>query len=313
MKRLVASSVSFVVFAVLAAGVAFPSVASGYEVSVARQGERSGTVKVTSTPAGINCPTDCTAEFPDGTPVTLFAQAGPKTRFEGFWFVGNSLNGQGHCAGNNGEVDQCHLAGVDDAVLNLQYFLVPEPGITGVSINDGDIFTNDPRVELSIRWPFGSVFTTVSNDGGFGKSKEFELKSKIPWTLQSSGPERLPKTVYVLFNGGGTRYTDDIILDQTPPVVTSVSASNGASASTLATRSRSRVNRSRSRRVLLRVRASDRTSGVSKIQIGPRKSSKLKKLKFRSRMKVAASGRKLWLRVFDRAGNASRWKLAKVR
>lgn len=309
----------FIVFGLFSFG-SVATGASAHQVTITGFGENSGEVRVVSSPSGIDCPGECSAEFPAGTPVNLVAHLGSKTSFEGFWFYerytgpnGNEL--PGNCRGQGNEGDQCYLPGTDDAVLNLQHYLIPEPGISGISINDGDVFTNDPKVELTVRWQYGSAYMTFSNDGGFGKSKQFDLKFKVPWTLQSSGPERLPKTVYALFNGGGTRYTDDIILDETPPALLSASASTGsggASASTV-TAPRSLASASRVRRVTLRVKARDKTSGVARIQVGARKSKKLKKMKFKRKLRVRSSARRLWVRVFDRAGNASRWKRVRVR
>ena len=44
----------------------------------------TGTGTVTSSPAGINCPTTCTASFPSGTSVTLTATAGSGFQFSGY-------------------------------------------------------------------------------------------------------------------------------------------------------------------------------------------------------------------------------------
>lgn len=290
----------------------FAAGSSAHQVSVNLGGENSGTVRINSEPSGIDCPGDCVAQFADGTPVVLSVATGNRTSWQGFWFRekydlgGGNFDGS-NCMGpdGNGDVFRCFLKGTDDATIDTQFYLEPKPGITGFTINDGDIFTNDPQVELTVRWPFGNYFMTASNDGGFGKSKNFDLKDSIPWKLQSSGPERLPKTVYMIFNGGGNRYTDDIILDETAPVIGSVSEVGGSASSLF---SRSVVPFARGKRVTLRVRASDRTSGVSKMQVGSRPSGKLKKIRFRSRVSVVAPRGRAWVRVFDRAGNASRWK-----
>ncbi len=291
---------------------------SAHQVSVNLHGENSGPVRITSAPSGIDCPGTCVANFGAGIPVVLTVDPGNRTSWQGFWFrekyeTGGGNFRNGNCIGpdGNGDVLRCFLQGTDDAKLDTQFYLEPRPGITGFTINGGDVYTNDPRVQLSVRWPFGNYFMTASNDGGFGKSKDFDLQDTIPWTLQSSGPERLPKTVYMIFNGGGNRYTDDIILDETAPVISSATVGDAGGSSILGLHSLS--IRGHARKVTLRVRARDRTSGVARIQVGPRKSRKLKKLKFRSRIRVNAPGRKLWVRVFDRAGNGSRWKLVRIR
>jgi hypothetical protein len=62
----------------------------GATLTVTRAG--TGTGKVTSTPAGINCGTACTATFPLGTSVTLKAAAAAGSRFTGW---------SGDCTGTN--------------------------------------------------------------------------------------------------------------------------------------------------------------------------------------------------------------------
>ena len=103
----------------------------------------------------------------------------------------------------------------------------------GVSINDGAQYTNDPDVTVFAVWPGFASDALVSNDGGFKTAVNFPVAEKIPWKLDSSGPERLPKTIYVRFTAGtqvSETYQDDIILDQTPPKVLSASLSSGGSA-----------------------------------------------------------------------------------
>jgi hypothetical protein len=72
----------------------------------------------------------------------------------------------------------------------------------------------------------------LSNDGGFAGAQSVPVTLTIPWTLVSSGPERLPKTVYARFLGAGNdtaNFTDDIILDETPPTVGGGTVSGGSS------------------------------------------------------------------------------------
>ena len=60
-------------------------------------------------------------------------------------------------------------------------------------------------------WPRLAETALVSNDGGFGAAGGTEtvgLAARIPRTLASSGPERLPKIVYVRFRGGRVRPRD---------------------------------------------------------------------------------------------------------
>jgi hypothetical protein len=109
----------------------------------------------------------------------------------------------------------------------------PPAGTVGVSIDNGLIATSDQNVTLGLVWPAGATSAMISNDGGFGPAGSTEtvtLTPTIPWTLESSGPERLPKTVYVRFLGAGsdqTPYTDDIVLDQTVPLIDSAKLTHG--------------------------------------------------------------------------------------
>ena len=76
------------------AGLASPtstSTSTSFELTVTAPAAGSGTV--TSTPAGINCPTTCTASFPSGTSVTLSETPGTNYLFSGW---------TGACSGTTG-------------------------------------------------------------------------------------------------------------------------------------------------------------------------------------------------------------------
>jgi hypothetical protein len=175
----------------------------------------------------------------------------------------------------------------------------------GVSIDDGAQYTNDPKVTIFAVWPSFASNAFVSNDGGFKNGQLFPVAEKIPWTLDSSGPERLPKTVYVRFQSGpqtSETYTDDIILDQTPPKVLSASLSSGAGAARVA----------RAKTVTLRLEAKDNVSGVGGLQVTKNKRKPGRFLRYRKTLKVAPA-KTLYVRVRDRAGNLSTWRVAKRR
>lgn len=201
----------------------------------------------------------------------------------------------------------------------------PPTGEVGISINNGDIATNDPKVGLSLVWPEYASHTLVSNDGGFGSqggTALLPLASDVAWKLQSSGPERLPKTVYLRFRGAGSdtlNFTDDIILDESVPELTK--------ATMIPVVGRSRLpaadwhpRQAAAGKFRIRVVGTDKASGISRVVVSPTK--KLKKGKFvtlRSRTKLGI--RKLdktitvtsgkapkWVCVLDSAGNPSRWK-----
>jgi hypothetical protein len=189
--------------------------------------------------------------------------------------------------------------------------VLPQPAIDrepGVTINDGDAFTNSPKVLLSFGWERGVLVGQVkmSNDGGFAprqteKSDLVTSDQPVPWTLATLGPERLPKTVYVRFGlfdlFSSQTFTDDIVLDTVKPVV--VSASIGGSGAAVLAGPR-----------MVRVRAKDNKSGLAALQVSagkPRKGAKV--LTFRKAVPAPKSGR-VFVRVRDGAGNWSSWKLA---
>ena len=173
----------------------------------------------------------------------------------------------------------------------LDIRLAPPPGPVGASINGGDQFTNDPDVELVVRWPAFTLNATLSNDGGFAGASVVPVTETIPWTLLSSGSERLPKTVYVRFDDSTQTFQDDIILDQTPPTV----------------RRASKVSRR-----LLVVKASDNVSGVAEMQITRNRRAPRPWERYRTRVKLGRSSRTAWVRVRDSAGNESRWRAVRA-
>lgn len=185
---------------------------------------------------------------------------------------------------------------------------VPSPGPVGVSINGGDQYTNDPKVTIVARWPLGYRRVMISNDGGFVPNVQGTVEDKIQWTLESSGPERLPKTVYVRFLDGSRvseTYQDDIILDQTKPMITAGSAvSARVGARTLAPR----LSQAALRQYTVTTKASDRTSGVRKMQITGNKKRPGKWVAYKKTRSYRTSSSRIFIRVRDGAGNVSGWK-----
>lgn len=183
----------------------------------------------------------------------------------------------------------------------------PASGATlfGISVNSGAQYTNDPKVKLLVKAPPSATSILVSNDGGFLAPAEFPVASSIDWTLDSSGPERLPKTVYARFMLGpiiSETYTDDIILDQIPPVVQQATlAPAGASAS-------GAVHAAALRKYVVKVKATDSNSGVGKVQVAANKRKPGKLLPYKATLKLLAATRPRFIRAQDRAGNFSPWK-----
>ena len=185
----------------------------------------------------------------------------------------------------------------------------PPPGQIGISINEGAQFTNDPKVELSVVWGKYASETLVSNDGGFAAaaSRAFPVAERLTWTLQSSGPERLPKTVYARFCAEGMldynchpqSFTDDIILDETAPILSSVAVDAGGS--------------KRAAGALVTIKAKDATSGVESMQLTRKKSKPGAWKDFANQVRFRGKASKLFARVQDAAGNPSVWVRAEVK
>jgi hypothetical protein len=177
------------------------------------------------------------------------------------------------------------------------------PNTIGVTINKGAQYTNTPSVKLTAAAPFGTTNLLVSNDGGFLAAKTFKPATTIDWVLDSSGPERLPKTVYLRFLFGTfstPNYTDDIILDERPPVVSHAAVAGAGSASA--------VRIAKAKKWKLRVKARDSNSGVAGVQVTTSKRKPGKLLKYRRKLTVKSAKRPKYLRARDRAGNYSKWK-----
>jgi streptogramin lyase len=180
--------------------------------------------------------------------------------------------------------------------------LAPPPGAVGVSIDAGAQFTNTPHVTLRLVWHPDDTAAVISNDGGFANARTVPVAAEIPWTLESSGPERLPKTVYVRLVNAGTvsdqTYQDDIILDQTPPIV--------ERAALLPEPAAVGVQLAAERTARVRVAARDALSGVAGLQFAADARRPGRLIRFRAVTAVATPP--LLLRVRDGAGNLSPWR-----
>jgi hypothetical protein len=174
-------------------------------------------------------------------------------------------------------------------------------GQIGVSINKGAQYTNHPDVTLTIVAPASATGLLISNDGGFAGALPQSVAGEVAWKLDSSGPERLPKTVYLRFLTGpfaSPNFTDDIILDERPPVVDSASVVGGPARATAA----------KLRTWKVKVKAHDTNSGVGGVQVALSKRKPGKLLKYAKTVRVKLGARPKLIRAKDRAGNLSRWK-----
>jgi DNA-binding beta-propeller fold protein YncE len=181
---------------------------------------------------------------------------------------------------------------------------VEPQGPLGVSINAGATYTNDPAVELTLSVPAWATQMFVSNDGGFVGASPIGPSEVLNWTLSSSGPERLPKTVYVQFASASqtsATYTDDIILDETEPKLKSVAVLDSGDGGKAAKRAPS---------YKLKIKAKDKTSGVEAMQITSKKSKAGKWKQFKKKPKFRSASGKIFVRVRDGASNRSKWKRA---
>ena len=199
--------------------------------------------------------------------------------------------------------------------------LLPPPGPVGVSINGGDLYTNDPNVTIDMVWPqdetvngfptgrpIGGFTATLANDGGFRAAKTFQLGTDFTWKLSVSGAERLPRIAYVRFGTNPVTYSDDIILDQTAPTLSSASGSP----TTVVARATSAAG-TRQPAVRFRLSASDKTSGVGTVQITTNKAKPGSQVRYASTVTLASASKSFYVRVRDKAGNYSAWKTVKVR
>jgi hypothetical protein len=161
----------------------------------------------------------------------------------------------------------------------------------GVTINGSARYTNDRDVILTIRHPPGADALLISNDGGFSTwdTRAPRDSERYRFRLSSSGPERLPKTVYVRFNLDPTRtFTDDIVLDQRRPRVL-----------------RALLHRTRGGRVRISLKAHDSGSGVRAAQFALVRRAPWGAIKFHRQLTLRRAPS--WVRVRDRAGNVSSW------
>jgi alpha-tubulin suppressor-like RCC1 family protein len=181
----------------------------------------------------------------------------------------------------------------------------------GVSIEDGATYTNSASVAVSVVSPVGAIGVVLSNDGGFRSSRRFSLAPTIRWTLSTSGSERLPKTLYARFvMGNGSRsvsYTDDIILDDTVPTVSSIKLLSRTKVGPSPDEIEDAAVTSGGGDVKfyrLSIAAKDERSGITSVQVRGRTSVEVP---YDRRLLIASRDPKVRIRVQDGAGNWSQW------
>ena len=227
--------------------------------------------------------------------------------------------------------NQAGGSGFDAAPQVSQTFtILPTPAVppsapageVGVSINTGDIYTNTSSVKLDLVWPEFATGALISNDGGFlaSKTSTIQLAASVDWTLATSGLERLPKIVYVRFiksKGDAATFTDDIILDMTPPALTDATAV--ASSTTAGAVSVLSVGAKSKSGVKLLVKASDANSGIGWIEVRISSNAAVTKIRYTKpknksqTFNLKTTSKSIQVRAIDLAGNTSKWKTVKVR
>lgn len=211
----------------------------------------------------------------------------------------------------------------------VRYALIVRPkkpeGRVGVTINQGARFTDNAEVTLGMVWPEGATTAVISNDGSFSDAQQVPVSSSIRWSLPSAGSGLLSSTVYVRFESlwpnmeGGwaspeeqyvTNMTDDIVLDLSPPEVSSVSAASGSNAQS----QRIGVARSMSSgaTALVSFSALDAVSGVSAVQITSDPAVPGPERALSTQYVVPVDRGTIAVRAKDNVGHWSRWSYARV-
>jgi len=98
----------------------------------------------------------------------------------------------------------------------------------GIALNRNALFTNVVTVEVMVGAPAYTREVMISNNGNFGGASWRPFDTRIDWEITSYGTSALPRVVYVKYKArDGTvssTYLDDIILDQTAPVMQSLTS-----------------------------------------------------------------------------------------
>lgn len=206
-------------------------------------------------------------------------------------------------------------------------------GRVGVTINSSARFTDSTEVNIGVVWPEGVSTMVVSNDGSFSDVQEVPVSTSIRWRLPAEGSGLLSSTVYIRFKtlwqeSAGSwspwedtmTYTDDIVLDLSPPEVTSVSATSGETAQA---RTSSEFARSMSverlaasnavtQTALVSLDALDTVSGIAAVQITSDPAMPGPERAYSRQFRVAVDRGTVAVRAKDNVGHWSNWQYARV-
>lgn len=96
----------------------------------------------------------------------------------------------------------------------------PQPGNFGLSINNGDLYTNNPVVTVNV-WAPNVTQLRLSNDGGYADQDWLTYQIASTWVLSTQGSYTEPRYVYAWFRDAQDKvygsYFDDIIYDPITP------------------------------------------------------------------------------------------------
>ncbi|MBZ5738545.1 hypothetical protein [Nocardioides mangrovi] len=164
-------------------------------------------------------------------------------------------------------------------------------GRPSVAIDHGHRYARDPYVSLRIRAPRGATGVVISNDASFrhADTRGLTRSCAYPWTLDKRS-SRTPKTVWVRFTGASGKASDQVVLDSAAPHIRRITARWRDSWWSW----------------VLTIHASDRGTGIAKVQVGHTRGD-TRWVPWRHPVNDVDSSKLRWVRVWDHAGNASGW------
>ena len=215
--------------------------------------------------------------------------------------------------------------------MTQRYALIVQPkkptGRVGVTVNSAARFTDSTDVTIGLVWPEGTTTALISNDGAFSDAQEVPVASTVRWSLPSGGAGLLSSTVYVRFYGlwsngeGGWasqeyempvyNYTDDIILDLTPPEIASVSAATTSSAQSMSLNIVRALSAPRAT-ALVSISALDGVSGISAVQVTTDPAVPGPERTYARQYRVTADRGTVAVRAKDNVGHWSDWNYARI-
>jgi alpha-tubulin suppressor-like RCC1 family protein len=221
-------------------------------------------------------------------------------------------------------------SGLGSVTQRVPVVVVPQKpaGRVGITINNAARFTDSSSVELGVVWPEGNTSMIVSNDGSFADAQEIPVTSRFRWNLPAGGSGLLPTTVYVRFgslwsngssgwyrNESEYSYTDDIVLDLSPPVVASASAS--ANSFTESVQSMSSVGivrrlNSTSTSALVSLSVFDAISGIAAIQVTNDPAVPGPERPLSTSVRIPVTRETVAVRAKDNVGHWSNWHYVRV-